>query len=57
MYVLAGFHKVQVSIRALRAEAVGKSDEPDSSDEEEETGWNSPLLLLISLSCIYSEQC
>ena len=57
MYVLAGFHRVQVSIRALRAEAVGKSEEADSSDEEEETGWNSSLLQLVSLSCIYSEQC
>ena len=52
MYVVAGFHKVKVSLKNLRA-AVSNSLAGDSSDDEEdeddvETGGDSELLLLVS---------
>ena len=51
MYVVAGFHKVKVSLKNLRA-AVSNSLAADSSDDEDEddveTGGDSELLLLVS---------
>ena len=44
MYVVAGFHKVVVDIRAFRGLPTDSSD-----DEDEASGWDTLLLLLASI--------